>query len=142
VLAPDMPNKTNAKYAEWKIWFQKFISHIKPGVVLIGHSLGGLFLAKFLAVTKFPKKIRATFLVAPPYGEGDFSLPKKLQRFAAQAGKIFLYQSKDDRVVPFVNFFKYQKALPGAAGRIFTNRGHFRQPRFPELVRDIKKAFG
>jgi hypothetical protein len=29
-------------------------------------------------------------------------------------GKIFLYQSKDDSVVPFVNVEKYAKELPNA----------------------------
>lgn len=138
VIQPDMPNKWNAKYIEWKIWFEKFIPHLNREVVLVGHSLGGLFLAKYLSENRFPKKICATHLVAPAWSEGDFTAPKDLKRFALQGGKIFFYQSEDDPIVPFANVLKYQKALPHASVRIFRHRGHFNQPKFPELVRDIK----
>ena len=50
VILPDMPNKANAKYLEWKIWFKKFIPHLKSKVILIGHSLGGIFLAKYFLI--------------------------------------------------------------------------------------------
>ncbi len=33
---------------------------------------------------------------------------------------------------------KYQAALPAATARTFSDRGHFNQPAFPELVADIK----
>lgn len=141
VVLPDMPDKINAKYAEWKIWFEKFIPHLKPGVVLIGHSLGGLFLTKYLSKTKFPKKIRAVFLVAAPISGGDFTKPKNFKKIEAQARKIFLYHSKDDRIVPFTDFKKYQKKLKSAIIKIFNNKGHFNQLRFPELVKDIKNLY-
>src|SRR5688572_30779020 len=47
-IAPQMPNKNNAKYAEWKIWLKKILPLLEDEVVLIGHSLGGVFLAKYL----------------------------------------------------------------------------------------------
>ncbi|MDP3052495.1 MAG: alpha/beta hydrolase [bacterium] len=146
VISLDMPNKANAKYAEWKIWFEKFIPYIKTGVILVGHSLGGIFLAKYLSENKFSKKIRAVFLVAAPYdtedtGESlaDFILPKKLSKLSQAAENIFIYQSQDDPVVLFVNALKYKKALPQAKMRIFKNRGHFNQASFPEMIKEIKK---
>ena len=141
VILPDMPNKLNAKYAEWKIWFEKFIPHLKSGVILIGHSLGALFLAKYLSENDFPKTIRATMLVAPPWSEGDFRLKKNLRGLEERGGQIFLYQSKDDRVAPFVNFRKYRKALKAATPRIFERKGHFNQENFSGLVNDIKNLF-
>ncbi len=145
VILPDMPNKINAKYSEWKIWFEKFLPYIKPRSIFVGHSLGGIFLVKYLAENKFPKKITGVFLVAAPYDDkdseyslADFALPKSLSKFEKQAGKIFIYQSKDDPVVPFADFKKYRKNLKGAVGRTFANRGHFNQETFPELVKDIK----
>ena len=141
VLLPDMPNPLNAKYAEWKIWFEKFVPYCRPGIVFVGHSLGGLFLAKYLSETDFPKRIRATFLVAPSWSKGDFLLPKTFQKFNAQGGKIFLYHSKDDPVVPFFNFLRYQKQLPDATGRTFRDGGHFNHPAFPELVEDIRGLY-
>ena len=145
IIAPDMPNKINAKYAEWKIWFKKFIPHLRNGVVFVGHSLGGIFLAKYLSEHSFPKKIKATFLIAAPYGTArheslaDFILKKSLAKFAVQGGSVVLYHSADDKIVPVSNVRHYQKALPGARMVIFKNRGHFNQKTFPELVRAIKK---
>lgn len=148
VLAPPMPNAKNAKYLEWKIWFRKFLPYIKNGVVLVGHSLGGIFLAKYLSENKFPKKIKGVFLVAAPhddkgrdYSLADFVLPKNLKRLEKQGGEIFLYHSKDDPLVPFADFRKYAKSLPRAHAAIFKNRGHFRHIQFPELVEDIKGLF-
>ena len=145
VITPDMPNKINAKYAEWKIWFEKFVPHLRSGVVLVGHSLGGIFLAKYLSKNSFPKKIKATFLVAAPSNApkrhplADFVLKKSLAKFAVQGGSIVLYHSTDDQIVPLSNVQHYQKALPNAKVVIFKNRGHFNQKTFPELVRAIKK---
>ena len=144
VLTPQMPNSYNARYVEWKIWFEKLISLFDDTVVLIGHSLGGIFLAKYLSENDYPKKIKATFLVAAPYNTEnehplvDFIISKDLSRFAKQGGEIFIYQSKDDEVVPFSNVLNYQVALPKVHIKIFENKQHFNQNEFPEIVEDIK----
>ncbi len=143
VLNPQMPNSLNARYAEWKIWFEKIIPLLDDTVAFIGHSLGGIFLAKYLSENTYPKKIRATFLIAAPYNTKDqhplvdFIITEDLSLFAQQAGEIFLYQSTDDMVVPFENVTSYQKALPNAQIRIFKDKQHFNQEEFPELIADI-----
>jgi hypothetical protein len=140
-----MPNPMNAKYDEWKILFKKMAPLLDNNVILIGHSLGAIFLAKYLSKNRFPKKILATLLVSPPYDDegmkeslGDFILPKSLDRLNKQGGKIFIYQSKDDSVVPYFHLEKYKKALPYAIIREFKKRGHFDQVKFPELIKDIR----
>ena len=145
VLSPNMPNLMNAKYVEWKILFKKIAPLLKNNVILIGHSLGAIFLVKYLSKNKFPKNILATLLIAAPYDDknmeeslSDFVLPKSLNKLNKQGGKIFLYQSKDDLIVPHINLKKYKRALPNAIIREFKKRGHFNQSRFPELIRDIK----
>jgi predicted alpha/beta hydrolase family esterase len=146
VLLLKMPNTTNAGYDEWKMLFNKIARLLENDVILIGHSLGGVFLAKYLSENKFPKKILASILIAPPYDEkdiveplGDFVISNNLEKFKKQGGKIFIYHSEDDPVVPYIDLGKYQKALPDAVVRIFKNRGHFSQSEFPELVREIKR---
>lgn len=145
VIMLNMPNKINAKYLEWKIWFEKFIPHLNSEVILIGHSLGGTFLAKYLSENNFSKKILATFLVAPAYDDensdysmADFMLPENLNKFREQGEKIFIYGSADDPVVSSIDFDKYEKALRGITVRKFTDRGHFNQEELPEIVKDIK----
>lgn len=137
VILPQMPNKLNAKYHEWKIWFEKYFPFLAGNIILVGHSLGAIFIAKYLSEEAFPTKIKATFLIAAPYTESDFSLDS-LKKFGEQGGEIFLYHSNDDPVVPFSEFEKYQKALPKAQVIIFEDRKHFNQEQFPELVEAIK----
>lgn len=144
VLTPHMPNNQNARYAEWKIWFEKIIPLLDEEVILIGHSLGGIFLAKYLSENNYPKRIKATFLVAAPFNTPtehplvDFILTTKLENFSKQGGKIFLYQSQDDHDVRFSNFQKYQQALPLAKTRIFEDKGHFNLEKFEEIIDDIR----
>ena len=148
VVRPEMPSKRNAKYLEWKNWFEKFIPFLEPEIVLIGGSLGGIFVAKYLAENDFPKKLKAVFLLASPFGDNppdykllDFSLPKNLDKLQSQAKKIFLYQSKDDVIVPPGDVKKYKEALPNATVRMFEDRGHFILEEFPELIEDIKNLY-
>jgi len=141
VTLPTMPSKYNAKYIEWKIWFEKFIPFLHDGVILVGHSLGGTFLTKYLSENQFKKKIKAVFLVGAVYDKDDdgysvvsFALPEKLN---LQTEKIYLYHSKDDPVVPFSTLGQYKKVLPKAETKVFEDRGHFNQEEFPELAQDI-----
>lgn len=146
VIYPDMPAKWNVKYLEWKLWFEKFLPHLRDDVILLGNSLGGIFLSKYLSENDFPVKIKAVFLVAPPFDEkdcdyslGDFVLSASLKKFEDQCDKIFIYFSKDDPVVPFADLEKYMKALPSAKKVVFEDKGHFNLEEFPEIVEKIKE---
>ncbi|MEK7510789.1 MAG: alpha/beta fold hydrolase [Patescibacteria group bacterium] len=144
VFRPQMPNNRNAKYIEWKIWFEKLVPFLTDDVVLVGHSLGGIFLAKYLSEEDFPHRIRATILVAAPYNtltehpRADFNIIEPFDKFLAQGGEIYLYHSPNDEVVPFSNFERYVRDLPGAHAVVLEGRGHFNEQTFPELVEMIK----
>ena len=147
VIAPKMPNKWNARYVEWKIWFEKLIPLLNSEVVFVGHSMGGMFLAKYLSENAFSKKIKGVFLVASPYSAkdsgyvADFMLPEDLDSLNKQAAQVYMYHSEDDTVVPFNEFIQYKKKLPNTHAISFKDRGHFNQEFFPEIVRDIKSLF-
>jgi predicted alpha/beta hydrolase family esterase len=142
VILPEMPNALNAKYAEWKLWFEKILPLLNEEIILIGHSLGGSFLIKYLSENKCAKNIRAVFLVAASAAEESginglhsFSLPQKID---LQSKNIFLYHSKDDDVVPYSDFEKLSLQLPSAITRTLDGRKHFSGlGQFPELERDI-----
>ena len=72
IITPRMPQQDDAKYGEWKIYFERFFPQLRNNIILIGASLGGIFLAKYLSENKFPKKILSIYLICPPY---DNSLP-------------------------------------------------------------------
>ncbi|MES3005060.1 MAG: alpha/beta hydrolase [Patescibacteria group bacterium] len=143
VILPQMPNKTNAQYEEWSLWFEKLIPFLNDEVILIGHSLGAVFLAKYLSLNKFPKTIKGVFLVGAVYNKdtdgytlASFSIPDSLD---LQSDNVFLYHSEDDPVVPFSDLALYEKALPHAIARVFKDRQHLTQSEFPELAEDILK---
>lgn len=142
VILPIMPNKTNARFEEWKIWFEKIIPFLNEEIILIGHSLGASFLVKYLSENNLPKKLKAVFLVSgvfdtdsDGYSLHSFSLPEKLD---LQTENIYLYHSKDDPVVPFSALENFAKIFPKAHARIFEDRKHINQEEFPELVQDIQ----
>lgn len=141
VLCAPMPNKRNAKYEEWKIWFEKILKLTNHELVLIGHSLGGMFLAKYLSENNVDKKILLTVLVAAPYEDRiggeylkSFSLPKSLELFSRQSENIYLIHSKDDPVVPYKQVHEYERKLDNSKIKAFDNKGHFNQPHFEEIA--------
>lgn len=144
VLLPSMPNGTNARYSEWRLWFEHLTSVLADGCILIGHSLGAVFLAKYLSENTFPTKIKGTILIAAPRSDesqedlGDFKLDKTSEQFSAQAGKVTLFFGKDDPVIPSTEIKKYQQDLPSADFRIISAPDHFVRPTFPELLETIQ----
>jgi len=144
VFIPKMPNFTNAQYKEWKIWFSKIIALLNNDLILIGHSLGGVFLAKYLDENKIPIKIKATILIAAPYDDetsetlGEFKVTSPLDRFSSQAGEVYLIHSKDDPVVPFHELEKYENAIPNIKTLVVEGMGHFKVKLFPKILSLIK----
>jgi len=145
VLNPKMPNATNARYDEWKLWFERIYQLLDEKPILIGHSLGGIFLAKYLSENNLPHKAAALILIGAPFDDEidepltDFLFSDSLENINSQVSKVFLVHSKDDPVVPFSHLAKYKKALPEATELVFTDREHFSMPDFPEMIELIKE---
>jgi predicted alpha/beta hydrolase family esterase len=147
IIKPRMPLKDNAKYEEWKIHFERYFPYLKNNLILIGSSLGGIFLAKYLSEHKFPKKILSTYLIAPPFDNtlpkedlvSGFKLKSNLSLLEENCKKITLMFSKDDDIVPVSHAEKYKKKLKIANIIIYDSKnGHFKISEFPEIIRMIK----
>ena len=147
VYYPAMPNSGNAKYLEWKIWFERYHAFLRDDVILAGHSLGGYFLAKYLSEETMPVRVHALFLLAAPFenedfgGEdgGDFAFnPANLSRLAEQVATIHILHSKDDFVVPYAHAEKYKRAMPTANLTTFIDKNHFLLEEFPECIELLK----
>lgn len=148
IIRPRMPLQENAAYEDWKIHFERYIPYIKNNVILIGSSLGGIFLAQYLSENKFPKKILATYLVCPPYDDtcftedlvGGFKLKKDLSLIEKNCKDVTLMFSKDDDDVPVGHAEKYRAKLKKAKIIIYKSKnGHFNVSKFPEIVNMIKE---
>jgi predicted alpha/beta hydrolase family esterase len=148
VFKPSMPNSQNAHYEEWKIWFERHFEYLNHGLILVGWSLGGMFLAKYLSENTFPFEIKAIFLLAAPCGTyadefgndcGSFQFDTAiLAKMAQYKDKIQLWHSKDDFVVPFQHVLEYKKYLPEAQLVTFEDKNHFLITEFTELLDKIR----
>ncbi len=148
IIKPRMPLKDNSKYNDWKIHFERHFPKLRNKIILIGESLGGIFLAKYLSENKFPKKILSIYLIAPPFDDslpgedlvGGFKLKSNLSMIEKNCKKINLLFSKKDDVVPVSYAEKYKSKLKKAKIIIYDNvKGHFEISQFPEIVKMIKK---
>ena len=147
IIKPRMPLEDNAKYKEWKIHFERHFPQLKNNIILIGNSLGGIFLAKYLSENKFPKKILSTYLICPPYDNtlpeeelsGGFKLKSDLSLIERNSKNFYLMFSKDDDVVPVSHAEKFREKLKSANIIIYESKnGHFKISEFPEIVKMIK----
>lgn len=151
VISPRMPLQDNAKYRDWKIMFERYLAILEGEFILIGGSLGGVFLAKYLSENKLPRKALSVYLVCPPFdnslpGEdlvGGFKLKKNLSLIEKNTKNLHLLFSEDDDVVPVTHAEKYAEKLKNADIIIYKSKGgHFDVPKFPEIIKMIKKDAG
>jgi predicted alpha/beta hydrolase family esterase len=172
----EMPNTMNAKYGEWKVWFEKYFSHIHGAehhasakttleriaekkehekevkkLVLVGHSLGAIFLMKYLSESGFPRGVDALHLVSPVLDNQGLNDGESVGSFAfSHAGlphlhkaipHIHIWGSTDDRIVPYDHAVRYHIATIGSVLHTFHDRGHFiNQAHFVELFEEILKT--
>ncbi len=147
IIKPRMPLQDYAKYGDWKIHFERFFEQLSNDIILIGNSLGGIFLAKYLSENIFPKKILSVYLVCPPFDDtligedlvGGFELQSDLSMIGKNCKNINLLFSQDDNCVPVDHSEKYGEKLSDVNIVIYKDKnGHFQVPEFPELVDMIK----
>lgn len=150
VLAPHMPNSDLPLYEEWKVWFENILTVLDDELIIVGHSLGGMFLLKYFSEETVDKKVLGLFSVAAPhYDKGEewyerfeksgFDIGDDLSK-VMQVEKVFLYHSTDDVIAPFDQLAFYREKLPEATVQEFDDRGHFLDSSFPEILNDIKSV--
>jgi predicted alpha/beta hydrolase family esterase len=144
VLTPSFPNSSSAQYDEWVIYFEKILPFLHDGYSLVGHSLGGMFLAKYLHTHVLPVKARRIVLIAPRYGESDHDtsgsfLVESALGVERSAEQVHLFHSKDDKVVEFESLARFATDIPSAITHTFDDRGHFKGPTFPELLEILQQ---
>ncbi|RNF39009.1 alpha/beta hydrolase [Planococcus salinus] len=144
-IAPQMPNPENPAYAEWQEQLRKEIGLLDDGAILVGHSIGGSALLKFLSEEELGKKFTALFTVAAPYWginddwkKEDFTLAENFTSRNSLLPKLVMYHSAGDPVVPFSHVERYAKELPSADIRKLEGGDHLFLDGLPELVEEIR----
>jgi predicted alpha/beta hydrolase family esterase len=149
VFLPQMPNSQNAKYEEWKIWFERHFEHLHKDVILMGCSLGAMFLYRYLIENKPHFSIKSVILMASPVPEllpkeekdgGDFFFKlEDVYLLQQRCNMLVIMHSKDDFLVPYEHALKLKEALPEAELVTFEDKNHFLVSELPELIERIKE---
>ena len=113
-------------------------------VCLVGHSMGAIFLAKYLSETQFPVSIKATILIASPFSDEsvedltDFKIESLSGKLVEQAGGLVFFNGNDDPVISKADIDQYRKALADAEFITLPAPDHFVRQDFPQLVKKIQ----
>ncbi len=130
VRYPEMPDEDSPEYEAWKEQITEELAALDEDIILVGHSLGGSILLKYLSEEKVEKPVAGIFLIATPYwGAEDWEVSEYALRdgFASKLPgetPVFFYHSRDDEVVPFSHLSLYTEKLARATLREFDGRGH------------------
>ncbi len=68
---PRMPSEESATYADWKAQIAAELANLDDEVILVGHSVGGSVLLKYLSEEQVENSIAGLFLIAAPSFGGD-----------------------------------------------------------------------
>ncbi len=144
VRCPKLPDEDRPEYGAWRDRIARELAALDGEVILIGHSLGGSILLKYLSEENTGRPVAGLFLIAAPYwGAEDWEVSEYALQddFASKLPielPVFLYHSRDDEVVPFAHLELYTERLDQATARAFDGRGHQFNDNMSEVARDIK----
>ncbi|MES2826746.1 MAG: alpha/beta hydrolase [Bacteroidota bacterium] len=146
VLFPLIENPEAPTYEMFKTLFKHQFDAITEPVILIGHSLGGSMLLKYLSEETIDIEIAGVFLIAIPQWSSDgwdvasFALKKDFETTLPALGSVFFYQGTRDPVVPLAHLNFYKAHLKNAVFRELEVGDHAFQNGLPELVGDLLRV--
>jgi predicted alpha/beta hydrolase family esterase len=150
VIAPAMPNTNTPQLAEWLPHLQAVIGMPDEKTYLIGHSLGGTIILRYLESLAPGQKIGGAILVAAFGGKIHFSelnnfteAPWDDERIKQATDTLILINSDDDPHVPLSlaedmrDRFDAPLIIMHNAGHISAKAGYF---ELPEVIQELKKV--
>lgn len=149
VIIPRMPTPEGQSLAAWLTTFDTLVGPVDAETVLIGHSVGAVFLLRLLE--RIEKPVRASFFVAGFIGylgiekfdllnstfvEGEYDW----NLIQSNAGKAVCFSGSDDPYVPIEQGIEIARNLK-VAPRIIEGGGHlnaeFGYHTFPLLLEEL-----
>jgi hypothetical protein len=139
VFVPDFPSTDFPKYNEWKEhWEELYAPQIEPSSVLIGHSLGGSFLLRWISESN--TSVARLMLVAPAPDDcgieeiqSFFTQPWDVEVLKQNVGEIIFLGAENDPYIPLSKFEMLAKEL-GAKFKKCLGRGHLNDEELPEIL--------
>lgn len=144
ILHPLMPDPDSPDYELWKQQLDEELKDLKGDVVLIGHSLGGSVLLKYLVTNHVQFNILGLYLCASPFwGKNTdwqyqpFTLPTDFTKKLPQINNLHIYHSKGDPFVPFSHAQLYKDELPNSVLHAIDGDSHVFDTGIERLIEDI-----
>ena len=147
VRYPAMPDEANAPCALWKHHIEAALASMQGPIILVGHSVGGSVIAKWMSERGIEKPIAGVFLIATPFWGGDgwryegyqeLELANAFALTLPTGTCIFLYHCRDDETVPFSHLALYARVLPQAVVRDLDEGGHQLNDDLSLVAEDVK----
>jgi predicted alpha/beta hydrolase family esterase len=148
VRYPKMPHEADPDYGNWKTPIGKELGHLKNGAFLVGHSVGGSLLLKYLSDETVNTTLAGICLIATPFWGGDgwryegykaVELPEALPSNLSGNTPICFYHCRDDETVPFAHLALYAKKFPHATIHALDTGGHQLNNDLSTVAQDIKR---
>jgi predicted alpha/beta hydrolase family esterase len=146
LISRTMPDPEAPQYEKWKTKLEKEMASLNGEIILVGHSVGGSVLLKYLSEEIISRSIFSVHLIAAPYWGKDtewlneeFTLEEGFASKLQGIKKLYLYHSLDDQIVPFFHHECYAKELKQAHTRRLHGDDHFFKTGLDTLVCDISE---
>jgi predicted alpha/beta hydrolase family esterase len=145
ILDPLIEDPEAPTYEMWKTMFKEQFTAVMQPVILIGHSLGGSMLLKYLSEEQPEIRISGLFLIAIPqwskegWDVASFALNENFEATLPPLGPVFFYQGTLDPIVPLNHLSFYKEHFKNALFWEAEVSDHAFAKGLPQLVDDIKK---
>ena len=145
IVAPRMPHPDQPDYESWRNALREIFKILDNDTILIGHSLGGSVLLKYLSEEPVDQRIRALYLVAVPFWGLDgwevdeFKLGDDFAARLPEITNIIIYQSEDDQTVTSDHADEYASMIPSAEYYSLNGYGHVYWNGLPHLIKHLKQ---
>jgi predicted alpha/beta hydrolase family esterase len=146
VRYPQMPGESEPAMQTWKAQIAKELEALDGKVILVGHSVGGSTLLRYLSEERVEKPIAGLFLLAAPswdevnWNFDDLQLPPDLAAKLSRIPRVFLYHNRDDEIAPFRHLALHAARLPSAVVREGDNGGHQFGNDLANIASDIRRV--
>lgn len=146
VRYPQMPGESEPEKQTWEAQIAKELEALDGKIILVGHSVGGFMLLRYLSEERIEKPIAGLFLLAAPswdeenWNFDDLKLPPDLATKLSWIPQVFLYHNRDDEIVPFSHLTLHAARLPRAVVRESDKGGHQFRHDLSDVAGDIRRA--
>lgn len=146
VRYPQMPGESEPDMQTWKAQIAKEVAALDGKIILVGHSLGGSALLRYLSEEKVEKPIAGLFLLAAPswdeenWNFDDLRLPGDLAVKLSRIPQVFLFHNRDDEIIPFSHLALHAARLPRAVVRESDKGGHQFGGDLANVASDIRRV--